>query len=270
MSAPPGWYPDPGGQPGRLRYWDGRGWSSDAPIRPPAPPQPPARWRWVIGALAVLVALIVVGVLVVRQVSGGALDPRDPIGDPPADACPVHEEDSTAPPRPADGRVHGGALSYPQLGAPWTAPRTDHRVPFGRDVREQYVEIERGPFLDFDSWGANVLVGELAAGDGFFAPKDGAAIVVRCVTGTFYGDTEVTRDDRRSQAITVDGRPGWVMETNLGFEVPNLVAEHELLIVVIVDVGDGTAGLFLASVPENGPQYVAPARRALAELQVDP
>ena len=39
------------------------------------------------------------------------------------------------------------------------------------------------------------MVGELVAGDGFFEPKDGAEIVLRCVTGTFYGDAEVTRND---------------------------------------------------------------------------
>ena len=50
-----------------------------------------------------------------------------------------------------------------------------------------------------------MLVGELVAGDGFFSPKDGAAIVVKCVSGTFYGDSAVTRNDRRNESIQVDG-----------------------------------------------------------------
>ena len=28
MSAAAGWYPDPAGQPGMYRYWDGRSWSA--------------------------------------------------------------------------------------------------------------------------------------------------------------------------------------------------------------------------------------------------
>ena len=145
----------------------------------------------------------------------------------------------------------------------------EYRVAFGRGVLRQYDEVETGDFGRFSSWGAAVLVGELVAGDGFFTPRDGAAIVVKCVTGTFYGDTEVTRDDQKNAATEVDGHDAWIIESNLGFDVPNLQAKHELLIVVIVDTRDGAAGLFFASIPENAPQFVAPARQALAQLRVD-
>ncbi|HEV2928613.1 MAG TPA: DUF2510 domain-containing protein, partial [Propionibacteriaceae bacterium] len=38
MSAAPGWYPDPGGQQGHFRYWDGRGWSVGTTTDPLMPP----------------------------------------------------------------------------------------------------------------------------------------------------------------------------------------------------------------------------------------
>ena len=46
--AQQGWYPDPGGQAGMFRYWDGNAWSSAiSPIPLPGPPpdaaQPPSR-----------------------------------------------------------------------------------------------------------------------------------------------------------------------------------------------------------------------------------
>ena len=107
------------------------------------------------------------------------------------------------------------------------------------------------------------MVGELVAGDGFFEPEDGAEIVLRCVTGTFYGNAEVTRDDTLSQAMTVDGHDGWIMESDLSFSIPGLEATNELLTVVIVDLENGSAGLFASSVPGNAPQYNEPAKQAM-------
>ena len=292
MSAA-GWYPDPGNQPGAYRYWDGRGWTSQlttqpggAPGAPPtgptgplgAPgaagpaPLPPGRPTkrsgrgWLIGLIAVAVVLVVVVVLAVRGL-GGALGglPGGPGGDPSADVCPKPEASSSPSPRPNDGRVHSGPLSYPQLPAPWGAPQTNTEVPFGRDVLQQYVETEPNPA---PGWGAAVMVGELVAGDGFFAPKDGAEIVLRCVTGTFYGGAEVTRNDTTSQAMTVDGHEGWIMESDLSFSIPGLNATNELLTVVIVDLENGSAGLFASSVPGNFPQYNAPAKQAMEGLRV--
>ncbi|WP_106275097.1 DUF2510 domain-containing protein [Geodermatophilus tzadiensis] len=70
---PPGWYPDPGRVPGRLRWWTGRSWSAATDAGPPSPaaplaapaepaggpprrgprrrrpPRPPARGRPVLG-----------------------------------------------------------------------------------------------------------------------------------------------------------------------------------------------------------------------------
>ena len=148
--------------------------------------------------------------------------------------CP-EPETATPEPQPGDGRVHAGKLSYPELGSPWSAPEPEGGVAFGKGVLIQSVEIERTPANQ--RWLAAVLVGELVAGDGFFSPKDGAAIVVKCVSGTFYGDSAVTRDDKRNEAIRVDDHDAWVIESQLGFDVPGIQAKSERLIVVIVDTG---------------------------------
>ena len=292
MSAA-GWYPDPGNQPGAYRYWDGRGWTNQlttdpggTPTAPPAvpsgplgavgsagpaplPPGSPAKRSgraWLIGLIAVAVVLVVLVVLAVRGLGGvlGGL-PGVPGGDPSANVCPKPEASSSPRPQPNDGRVHSGPLSYPMLPSPWGAPLPNTEVPFGRDVLQQYVETERTPTM---GWGAAVMVGELVAGDGFFEPKDGAEIVLRCVTGTFYGNAEVTRNDTLSQAMTVDGHDGWIMESDLSFSIPGLEATNELLTVVIVDLENGSAGLFASSVPGNAPQYNEPAKQAMEGLQV--
>lgn len=279
MSSP-GWYPDPGGVPNLYRYWDGQAWTTQLTSQPGGPPPvPPAqagpsgtasRKRsgrgWLIALLAVGVAVVVVAVLAIRGLSGGLGGlTGSPGGDPSSDVCPKPEADSSPTPQPNDGRVHSGPLSYPMLPAPWGAPEPNTEVPFGRDVLQQFVQTEKTPTL---SWGAAVMVGELVAGDGFFAPKDGAEIVMRCVTGTFYGNAEVTRNDILSKAVTVDGHDAWQMDSDLSFSISGLEATNELLTVVIVDLENGTAGLFASSVPGNTPQYREPAKQAMDGLQV--
>ncbi|MGB4916528.1 MAG: DUF2510 domain-containing protein, partial [Propionicimonas sp.] len=39
MSAP-GWYPDPGGQPGMYRFWTGTAWTATITANPAATPPP--------------------------------------------------------------------------------------------------------------------------------------------------------------------------------------------------------------------------------------
>lgn len=267
------------------RYWDGRSWSaavSPTPTgAPPLPPAPPgagavpgvptpvtsgSRGRgWLLALVAVLVVLVAVVVLSVQRATRDDGPAGGAAGQPTTPVCP--EPDNGDPePQPADGRVHAGRLSYPQLAAPWTAPEPESGVAFGKGVLIQSVIVERG---QNQPWLAAVLLGELVAGDGFFAPRDGAAVVVRCVSGTFYGGSAVTREDLVDRALTVDGHDAWVVESRLGFDVPGVSAKSELLIVVVVETGTGTSGLFYASIPENAPQLVQPARDALAALTVD-
>jgi hypothetical protein len=220
---------------------------------------------WLLALAAVLVALVVLVVVSVQRVvdDGGAR--RGAAGQPTTAVCPA-EDNGEPEPQPPDGRVHAGKLSYSRLGPPWSTPMPETGVAFGKGVLIQSVEIERSPN---QRWLAAVLLGELVAGDGFFSPRDGAAIVVRCVSGTFYGNSAVTRDDQVDHAMTVDGHDAWVIESQLGFQVPGIRATSERLIVVVVDTGTGTSGLFYASIPENAPQLLQPARQALGSLTVD-
>jgi hypothetical protein len=220
---------------------------------------------WLLALAAVLVVLVVVVVVSVQRVTGEGGAGSGVGGQSSTPPCPEEDNGATQP-QPGDGRVHAGNLSYEQLGRPWSAPAPETGVAFGKGVLIQSVEIERSANRP---WLAAVLLGQLVAGDGFFSPEDGAAIVVRCVSGTFYGGSAVTRDDQVDRPLTVDGHDAWVIESQLGFEVPGIQAKSERLIVVVVDTGTGTSGLFYASIPENAPQLLQPARDALASLTVD-
>lgn len=219
---------------------------------------------WVLGLVAVLAVIIVLVAFVLPRALRSVGDGIAGGGNPTTDVCPAMEEDEPEP-QPGDGRVHGGNLSYPQLGVPWSAPGPESKVAFGRGVLKQSVKTEQGDNL---VWEAAVLIGDLVAGDGFFGPKDGAEIVLKCVSGTFYGPSEVTRDDQQSKALTIDGHDAWVIETWLSFDVPSIKAKKELVIIVVVSTGTGSAGLFYASLPETNPELFQPARDALAGLQV--
>ena len=288
-----GWYPDPGGQPGLYRYWTGTAWTAAVTANPQITPPPvapggpagagqpgsgePSRGRsvgWWLAGGAALVAVVLIAWFVTQGVSriagGGGGD--EPGGNPTQSICPRVEEteEPTAPPQRAEGRVYGGKISYPMLGDPWSPVQGDNRVPFGRDVASQTVMLEPNYNGAGSSWVASVLVGELVAGDGFFSPKEGSEIVMKCVVGKFYGDAEVARSDVDSRALSVDGHDAWLLESHLTFDIPGLEAKGETAIVVIVDTGAESASLYYASIPDNAPgQLMQDARGLIPELTVD-
>ena len=294
MNTPPGWYADPAGQPGLLRYWDGRAWtSSTQPVSPPVPPPAtvsraytsaagpsstptaapvvaPRRRSpigWILGLGALLIAVVVVAALLV---STGTRGPRLPDAKPPPTAvtCPPAVAPTASPSPPASGdRVVSGRLSYPRLPAPFTAPTWDRRVPFGRDVRNQQATVEADA-AGRPTWVSSVIIARLLAGDGFYGPQQGAAVVAECITSLFYGESDVERTDSRNEATTVDGRAAWVIEAQLSFRVPDVKTTGEGMTVVVVETTPGEAGLFYTSNPDTSPQFAEPLRRARAGLRV--
>jgi hypothetical protein len=292
----PGWYPDPGGQPGRFRYWNGRVWSAattadprTAPPAPPAPTAPPggpgpapeapavptARRRsavpWLIGAVALAVVLVVVAVLVLRNLVGPIVAGPDPGPNPSTstEVCPdAVLETATPPPAQTGNRVHSGALSYARLPEPFSPPKWDSRVPFGRDVQSQDATVEQDA-QGQPTWVAAVLVARLLAGDGFFGPEQGAKVVAECVTGKFYGNAAVERTDQRNEATTVDGRSAWLIQAHLSFSLPDVETTGETMIIVVVETVTGEAGLFYASIPDTSPEFMPAAQAAQSTLEVD-
>jgi hypothetical protein len=228
----------------------------------------PLGW-WAAGA-ALVVVIAVVAVLAVRAATGGGGFSGLPGGQGSENACPTIRPSATpsAEADPNDGRVHGGPVSYPRLGAPWGAPNGETRVPFGSDALTQVV-LDQADYNGLGGdWVASVLVAELQAGDGFFSPKQGSEIVVKCILGAFYGNNAVTSDVQVNQQATIDGHDAWIVESQLHFDIPGLRAKGERLIVAIVSAGS-TSGLYYASIPDTRPSLVKPAREALSQLKVD-
>jgi Protein of unknown function (DUF2510) len=229
----------------------------------------PIGW-WIAGA-ALVIVIAVIAVLAIRAVTGGDTGTTGgPVGQASQDACPPQITATPESPvtHPADGRVHGGPVSYPMLGSPWGYPQYDARVPFGSDVQTQMVTVQ----IDYDgsghNWVAQILVGELQAGDGFFTPEQGSQIVVKCILGAFYGDNPVNSKVKVNKKTTIDGHDAWLVESHLTFDIAGLKTKGEVLIVAIVSAGT-QSGLYYASIPDAVPELVQPARDALKELKVD-
>ena len=114
----------------------------------------PVGW-WIAGG-ALVIVIIVVAVLAIRAVTGGDTGTAGgPIGQPSQDVCPPENSASPDAPvsHPADGRVHGGPVSYPMLGAPWGPPGGEiNPVPFGSDVQSQAVLDQQ----DYDGQGTQL------------------------------------------------------------------------------------------------------------------
>jgi Protein of unknown function (DUF2510) len=260
-----------GGQPayGQSPYGQDYGTSAYANYQDLEKKKSPIGW-WIAGA-ALVIGIIIVAVIAIRAVTGGETGTTGaPPGQPSQDACPpqITASPSEPPNHPADGRVHGGPVSYPMLGEPWGAPQVDDRVPFGSDVQSQVVGVE----LNYDgagsNWVASILVGELQAGDGFFTPEQGSQIVVKCILGAFYGNNPVKSNVKVNEKTTIDGHEAWLVESQLTFDIAGLKTKGELIIVAIVSAGN-RSGLYYASIPDTTPELVQPARDALQNLQVD-
>ena len=223
---------------------------------------------WWIGGAALVVTIIVIAVIAIRAIGGDIGVTGQPTSGPASqDTCPAEKVETADPnAHPNDGRVHGGPISYPELGSPWGPPEPDNRVPFGSDVRTQMVPVETN-YQPGQNWVASVLVGELQAGDGFFTPEQGSEIVVKCILGKFYGNNPVTSDVKVNQATQVDGREAWIVESQLSFDIKGLKTKGELLIVVIVSAG-ARSGLYYASIPDTTPELVQPARDLIKQLKI--
>lgn len=276
-----GWYPDPGGESGKYRYWDGSSWSTQLTSNPSRTPQPPAAGSvstkrkatgWWIAAVAaiVAVALIIWLVIGVASSNGGTLPWDAPNGSPSTNLCTAGVVNSSATPIAGKaGRVSGGHLSFPEQGSPWEAPQADNRVPFGTIAMEQVALDQDNYDGNGHSWVSSILVSDLVSGDGFATPKAAAEVVLKCVLGEYYSDNVVTPTVLSAKSHTVDGHKGWLIEAQLSFDITGLKATGERVLLLVVQVSSEQFGLFYASIPDTSPDRLPEARKALADVTVD-
>jgi hypothetical protein len=290
-SAPaPGWYTDPEGAPGYVRWWNGVTWSDVttpagpgvavqsaptlAPPRPAAPPRPtapsgpevaPTR-SFSRGWLVALAVLAVVGVLVAALVAGRSDDGSTASG--PTGAG----ESVPSGPTFAPGTVRiidqDSGISYPWLGENWLewdlGPQLETTAIAGEYFTTQENTPGGGMFI------AQCTSGPLADGYGWGGPgtlQSTLATVADSVRGNYYpapNDRRVLRDEDR----TVDGHAARLYEFDLSWHVAGYDSTGERAALLLIDVGRPAPALLYISIPNTHAELYGVIDQVLDGVQV--
>lgn len=269
---PPGWYADPDGTPGMVRWWSGSAWSDVAtpagpgvtvqsspvlaPQRPAAPapapwsaaaerrPGRPRRAAWIVaGVLGVVVAVVLA--LVVG--GGGGADPvatRDP--------APLGQLPSGPSFAPGTVRIidESAGIAYPYLGTGWSEYDRSFMYETTTVAGQYFTTQEDTPLGQFI---AQVTSGPVAEGFGWSGPGSlptTVAALADSVRLNYYpGPNE--RRILRDEPLTVDGRPAHVLEFQLSWDVEGYDASGERAALLLIDVGRPAPALLYISIPNT-------------------
>ncbi|MGO1383491.1 MAG: DUF2510 domain-containing protein [Arachnia sp.] len=249
MSAP-GWYPDPSGDKGALRYFDGATWTQHSRSATTTGPVAPGRpWGWFILAMVVIAGLVAVFVLRPVSLNIGAGDTNSarptgsqwnelPTSETPTQPenpgkgsvidCPQNSFDARSE-TSSDGRMHGGGLSFvPPEGSSWQPDPVF--MPWLYDHNSTTRSIVWG-------WQSNVSVGQVQRSEGFSDPRNTAAQLMGCLasSGLYLGFTG--REDLLDESFILDGDGGWRMTANVFVDSQGDI-RGDVVDVIVLDLGD--------------------------------
>ncbi len=263
-ARPPGWYDEPGADRASLRWWDGRTWTSVTRTRspseqlpPPAPvgtdvldtrpDRPPvSRQGWLAAAVAVAVVLALVTLGVPGRRDGGGLADPGLTTIEPSDPAPTT-------PTPVSGRFTDrvARLSYDVLPGEW---REWDRDSFdGLQSTLGYYRITQQNAPGGQTYWANVNSGPVTpevAGNGDLA---GAALrLTRTLADKYYPDH--TRAGVTQRAVTVDGAKASLVRYRAIFDpdaAAGYAAKSEQIVVLVVDTGQPQPSALYVSLPDT-------------------
>ena len=163
---------------------------------------------------------------------------------------------------PIDGRVYGGNLSF-EAQPTFEPAALEPRFSFAYDVLQQTLPVSQNP-----AWIAQLAVGQLRASDGFVHDaRNTVESFAQCVvTGRMYGPYVPTRGDIRSESLSIDGRRGWLIESEITVDQPDLALLGDHVIFIVVRDGKDW-GFFFGAVPIGNAQLDAVLASTVRELR---
>ena len=286
-APPPGWYADPDGNAGLVRWWSGGSWSDvtapagpgvsvqtspvlASPARPPvalpAEPDEPggrARTAWIVGvSMLVLLAVAVAAVLLGRS-------DADPVAQtPPPSGAPL----PSAGPEFPSGTVRiideASGISYPYLGENWYEFDLGMQAEVSAIAGQYFVTQDQTP--DGSAFIAQCTSGPLAEGLGWAGPSTLQAttqVVADSVRGNYYplpNERSVLREESRD----VDGHAGYLYEFRLSWGAPGYDASGERAALLLVDVGRPAPALLYISIPNTHAELYGVIDRVIDAVDV--
>ena len=251
------------------------------------PPSRPARRRrlgLIIAVLAVAVSAVVAVAILIGNFRSVANNPLPAATASPSDASPARSPTATPTPsatatpvplvpcpkgnpnqrarHPIDGRVYGGNLSF-EAQPTFEPAALESRFSFAYDVLQQTLPVSQNP-----PWIAQLAVGQLRASDGFVHDaRNTVESFAQCVvTGRMYGPYVPTRGDIRSESLSIDGRRGWLIESEITVDQPDLALLGDHVIFIVVRDGKDW-GFFFGAVPIGNGQLDAVLARTVRGLR---
>jgi hypothetical protein len=175
--------------------------------------------------------------------------------------CPKGDPNQRAR-HPTDGRVYGGNLSFEEQPT-FEHAAVEPRFGFAYDVLQQTLPVSQDT-----PWIAQLAVGQLRGKDGFVNdPQNTVESLVRCVvTGNMYGPYLPTRTDIRSEGLSIDRHSGWLIESEITVDRPDLAVTGDHTIFIVVRDGKDW-GFFFGAVPLGNAQLDAVLARAVRGLR---
>jgi hypothetical protein len=291
-APPPGWYPDPDGAPGLMRWWNGAGWSDVAtpagpgvavqtshslapqqtltaplpPFQEPEPAERSGRAGWIVG-LSVLALVVVIGAGVLVGRSGEETQVAEA---PPSTTLPLPQApaDPTFPPGTVRIVDQASGIAYPYLGEGWFEWALGGMYEVTSISGQFFTTQELTP--DATRFIAQCTSGPLADGYGWAGPEtlqSTTAAVADSARANYYpGPNE--RTVLRDEARTVDGRAAHLVEFQLAWDVPGYDATGERAALLLVDVGRPAPALLYISIPNTHAELYGVIDRVIDSVEV--
>ncbi|CCG04885.1 DUF2510 domain-containing protein [Blastococcus saxobsidens] len=293
QNAAPGWYPDPSGAAGMVRWWDGTGWSDvmmpagpgvavhSAQARPPASSPDPATaelpatprgsgrpsafGRWVAAGSVLVLVVAVLSVLWLRPGTTAAdrstatQQPGAPLPPPAAPSFP-----------PGTVRIidEAAGISYPYLGEGWQEFDLGLQLETTSTAGQYFTTQEDTP--DGGIFISQCTSGPVAEWYGWAGPstlRSTTQALADSVRVNYYpgpNEREVLRDEPR----TVDGHAAHLYEFALTWDVEGYDASGERAALLLIDVGRPAPALLYVSIPNTHAELYGVIDRVIESVDV--